>query len=249
MSDPQKLEVTWTRYAQLVEVVSWNTLRVKIDVGFHCWRRVAANITEGWFQSPSESEDFVRKWFEGHDSLIVRTRKVAEPRGLVVAYVVQVQGRNLQTGERDDLLYDLTRAMRPHAKKQPEKPATLEVDWIFPADMIRLVDGDTQEFEVDAGFHTDRRITDRLLGVNCPETKGASRPAGLAASDFSRQWYEGHDEIIIQTRPDPKHWTDSFRRYLVRVQGRNLTTGAREDLAQSLLAAKHAVPFMEEQSK
>lgn len=247
---PAPLTVTWTRPAEIIEVVTWDTLQLKIDLGFHTWRRVAAILTEGWFSSPSESSDFVTNWVESHSQFIVRTQKLApNKRSHVASYLVQVQGANNQTGERDDLLYDLTRAMRPNSRNPPAKPDTLAVDWTFNAEMTRLVDGDTQELTVDAGFHTDRAVTLRLLGVNCPETKGETRDAGLAASEFSRQWYADHDQLVIQTRKDVKHSTDAFRRYLVTVEGRNATTGKREDLAQALLGAHQAVPFMEDKVK
>lgn len=247
---PAPLKVTWTRPAEIVEAVTWNTLRLKVDLGFHTWRRVSANLTEGWFSSPSEASDFVQKWVESHREFIVRTQKLpTDNRGSVSSYLVQVQGRQADSLQRDDLLYDLTRAMRPNSRNPPAKPDTLAVDWTFSADMTRLVDGDTQELTVDAGFHTDRAVTLRLLGVNTPETKGTSREAGLAATEFSRQWYESHDDLVIQTRKDVKRSTDAFRRYLVTVEGRNTTTGAREDLAQALLGAHHAVPFMEDKAK
>lgn len=243
---PAPLKVTWTRPAEIIEAVTWNTLRLKVDLGFHTWRRVSANLTEGWFGSPSEAADFVRKWVESHTELIVRTLKLADDKhSLVTRYLVQVQGKNQQTGERDDLRYDLMRAMRPHSRNPPAKPDMLVVDWTFSADMTRLIDGDTQELTVDAGFHTDRAVTLRLLGINTPETKGETRAAGLAASEFSRQWYESHDDLVIQTRKDVKRSTDAFRRYLVTVEGRNTTTTAREDLAQALLGAHHASPYME----
>lgn len=246
MSMQTKLEVTWIRPAQILEVVHWNTLLMRVDVGFHTWRRVAANLTDGWFSSPSESVDFVEEWVGSHSGFTIRTKKRKERHRDQAEYLVQVQGTHNQTGERDDLLYDLTMAMRPHSKSPPAKPETLSVDWTFSAEMTRLVDGDTQELTVDAGFHTDRAVTLRLLGVNTPEVKGASRAAGLAASEFSRQWYESHDDLVIQTRKDVKRSTDAFRRYLVKVEGRNVTTNVREDLAQALLGAHHAVPFMED---
>lgn len=243
---PAPLKVTWTRPAEIVEAITWNTLLLKIDLGFHTWRRVAASLSNGWFSSPSEAGDFVQKWVESHGKLIVRTEKLADDqRRHVASYLVQVQGTHNETGERNDLLYDLTRAMRPHSRNPPAKPDTLAVDWTFSAEMTRLVDGDTQELTVDAGFHTDRAVTLRLLGVNTPETKGETRAAGLAASEFARQWYESHDDLVIQTRKDVKHSTDAFRRYLVTVEGRNTTTNAREDLAQALLGAHHARPYME----
>jgi len=191
----------------------------------------------------------VQEWYDSHTDLIIRT--VVNPTEYVhsaMRYVATVQGKSKTTGQRDDLMRDIGTATRKHKSSTLQQPLeVLEVDWTFPAAMTRLVDGDTQEFQVDAGFHTDRGITMRLLGVNCPETKGPSRPAGLAASEFSRQWYLDHTDMVIQTRKDVRHSTDAFRRYLVTVEGRCLTTGIREDLAQSLLGAHHAVPFMVDQ--
>lgn len=246
-SQQNTLQVNWIRPAEIVDIDAWNVLRLKIDVGFHTWRMVAAGIAQGYFSSPSESLDFVEKWVESHREFTVRTQKLwTDNRGPVGSYLVQVQGRQADSLQRDDLLYDLTRAIRPHSRNPPAKPETLVVDWTFSADMTRLIDGDTQELTVDAGFHTDRAVTLRLLGVNCPEVHGDTREAGLAASEFSRHWYQTHDRIVIKTRKIAKRSVDAFRRYLVKVEGRDVTTGVREDLAQSLLGAHHAMVYMDD---
>ena len=209
------LEVTWTRPAELVEIVNWNRQEFRVDVGFHTYRRVLASVSRGVYRSPSETRRLVEAWYDSHTDLVIRTAVInpADHVHSAMRYIATVQGTSKATGQRDDLLRDIEAATRKHKPGKELPPLeVLEVDWTFLAAMTRLVDGDTQEFQADAGFHTDRVITMRLLGVNCPETKGPSRPAGLAASEFSRQWYQTHTDIVIQTRKDVKHSTDSFRR-------------------------------------
>ena len=241
------LTVTWTRPAELLDVIDWNWQKFSVDVGFHTKRRVLIKTGRGVYSSPEETHRLIEGWYESHTDLVIRTTATSNSFG-DLRYTATVQGKSKVTGQRDDLMRDIEAATRKHKSATLVQPLeVLEVDWTFPAAMTRLVDGDTQEFQADVGFHTDRGITMRLLGVNCPETKGPSRPAGLAASEFSRQWYETHTDLVIQTRRDVRHSTDAFRRYLVTVEGLCLTTGIREDLAQSLLGAHHAVPFMVDQ--
>ena len=40
---------------------------------------------------------------------------------------------------------------------------------IFPAKVLRVVDGDTADFEIDLGFHIKTKIRGRLIGVDTPE--------------------------------------------------------------------------------
>lgn len=248
---PQPIQVTWTRPAEFVSALNWRTHEFRVDLGFHTYRRALASINRGVFLSADTGTAFVKKWYDAHKDLVIRTVKDNDQfTQSAFRYSATVQGTSKETGQRDDLLRDvMTFARKGRKPIGDQKPLEiLEVDWTFPAQMIRLVDGDTQEFMVDAGFHTDRAITMRLLGVNCPEAKGASRPDGLAASEYSRQWYAGHRDLVIQTRKDTRssRSTDSFRRYLVTVQGKNMITGMTESLAQCLLATHNAVPFMED---
>jgi micrococcal nuclease len=47
--------------------------------------------------------------------------------------------------------------------------------------VVRVVDGDTLECDVDLGFYARIRTHLRLFGINCPELP---TPAGKAARDF-----------------------------------------------------------------
>lgn len=111
--------------------------------------------------------------------------------------------------------------------------------YVYRARVVRVVDGDTLDVTIDAGFRATREERLRLLGVNTPELRGASRPAGLAAREFATVWlaqaYAGDEwPLVVQTVK-----ADTFGRYLATVwrasDGRNLNA--------DLLASGHAVPF------
>ncbi len=54
----------------------------------------------------------------------------------------------------------------------------------YRARIVRVIDGDTVEAEVDLGFHISSRMMLRLFGINTPEIKGSTKPAGLSARDY-----------------------------------------------------------------
>lgn len=54
----------------------------------------------------------------------------------------------------------------------------------YQAKLVRVVDGDTLEVDLDMGFKTWKRVFLRLQGINCPESRGETKVAGLAARDF-----------------------------------------------------------------
>ena len=111
--------------------------------------------------------------------------------------------------------------------------------WAYRAQLVRVIDGDTLDVVIDQGLHTHRTERIRLLGVNTPETKGATRPAGLAAAGYVTSWlgavpFDDDWPLIVQTAQG-----DAFGRWLARVwrpDGRCLNA--------DLLAAGHAVVFM-----
>lgn len=111
-------------------------------------------------------------------------------------------------------------------------------DYVRKARLVRVVDGDTLVVDIDLGFGTwNHKQKVRLLGVNCPENKGATKDDGLRASLFTRDWFQGND-LMIQTVlvADGK---DAFGRVLAKVkQGERC-------LNDDLLSSGHAVVFKE----
>lgn len=110
--------------------------------------------------------------------------------------------------------------------------------WTYRARLEGIVDGDTLDVLVDCGFRNFRSERLRLLGVNTPEMKGATRYEGLAAKVYVNAWMAEArvDEwsLVIQTEK-----SDAFGRFLARVW--RITDG--RCLNDDLLANGHAVPF------
>ena len=109
--------------------------------------------------------------------------------------------------------------------------------YTYTAQIIRVIDGDTVEADIDLGFHTWRRGIDlRLARVDAPEPKTDTREAGLAATEWLRKRVEGK-WLIIRTIADRKGQEDQgkYGRYLVELflDGTNLN--------DELVSAGHAV--------
>ena len=111
--------------------------------------------------------------------------------------------------------------------------------WVYRARPLLVVDGDTVDVLIDAGFRASRTERLRLLGLNTPEVRGESRPAGLAARAFVSTWLAGIGTsdwpLVIQTAK-----ADAFGRYLATIW--RAVDGCC--LNDDILAAGHAVPFM-----
>ena len=136
------------------------------------------------------------------------------------------------------------------AHAQEVTPRLRDEHW-RAADIYRVVDGDTVDATVDAGFkrRSDERL--RLLGVNTPELRSRDpqeRIAAQQAKDFTAAWLAEHaqmntvtvtwgDEEVrpfnIQTEKD-----DSFGRWLATVECQR-----GYSLNQALLDSGNAVPF------
>lgn len=109
-----------------------------------------------------------------------------------------------------------------------EKPAHR---WLYPCELVRIIDADTIVLMLDRGFHDYAERTVRLLGVNAPELRGVSAVAGRAARDFVVHWLSESGGLLLES--------NKYEKY-----GRTLGTLWRADgrcLNQDLLDAGHAV--------
>mgnify|MGYP001197382600 CR=1 FL=1 len=91
------------------------------------------------------------------------------------------------------------------------------MNYTYKAKLVRCVDGDTMDVDVDLGFHLTARIRCRLLGVNTPER---GRP------DFARATLML--ENLLQSQADEEGFfvmrtgkTGKFGRWLAEVNGVN----------------------------
>ena len=79
----------------------------------------------------------------------------------------------------------------------------------YRARLIRVVDGDTIDVDLDLGFHLRARHRLRLLGVDTPER---GEPGFAEATATVRQRLEAAQELVVWTvKPD------SFGRWLASV--------------------------------
>jgi micrococcal nuclease len=93
-------------------------------------------------------------------------------------------------------------------------------EWVFRGRTKHVVDGDTVDVEIDAGFHSVRTERLRLLNINAPEVHGPTRQAGLAATTYTAEWLSDATSaasdsdwpLIVET-----HKSDVFGRYLALV--------------------------------
>ena len=93
-----------------------------------------------------------------------------------------------------------------------------------------MVDGDTVDLTIDAGFHNFHVERVRLFGVNAPEMSGLTKEAGAVAKDWVEGWFDKHPQLVIQT-----YKTDAFGRYLAEIWA-----DSGEHLNEDLIAAGHA---------
>ena len=98
---------------------------------------------------------------------------------------------------------------------------TQEEDYVRVAKLVRIVDGDTLDLDVDLGFYTYQRVRVRLNGINTPEIYGVKKgsteyTAGLVASDATKEWFDVHapdGHVLVQT-----YKTGKFGRWLADVR-------------------------------
>ena len=101
----------------------------------------------------------------------------------------------------------------------------------YQARVIRVIDGDTIELDIDLGCHVHVTRMARLRGVNCPELTGDNREAGLAAKQYTETWLSG-ETVRVNTHIDR---ADKYGRLLVDIWIGPVLFNA------SIVQAKHAI--------
>ena len=108
----------------------------------------------------------------------------------------------------------------------------------YKARVIRVVDGDTIDCDVDLGFHMTARIRFRLANIDAPEVRGVEKVEGKAATKWLiNRLDELDNEVIVQTGKTGKYgrWIGNF--YPIPD---NLTIGELDSLSDELVKAGHA---------
>jgi micrococcal nuclease len=97
--------------------------------------------------------------------------------------------------------------------------------YTYRATVLRVIDGDTFDFDVDLGFRVRMGLRVRLAGVDAPEIRGADRDRGHIARQFVEHLMGPGSTVTIRTEKDRR----SFDRWIAHV-----TLADGTDLAQRL---------------
>ena len=87
----------------------------------------------------------------------------------------------------------------------------------YKALFTNVVDGDTFDMDIDLGFniHIHERV--RLLDIDTPEKFGEEKELGLRVKQYAINHFLGKEVVIKSEKADVAADTDSFGRWLVRV--------------------------------
>jgi len=119
-----------------------------------------------------------------------------------------------------------------------ERPTTKYL-YEYRCVLVRVIDGDTVDLDVDLGMGVWRKkLRVRLLGINAPETnRRASRNAGIAAKNYLKlKLGPPGTQLMIRTHKDK---TGKYGRYLAEIWSMDVdeTVSVNEMMVQ----AGHAV--------
>ena len=118
----------------------------------------------------------------------------------------------------------------------------------YKAKLLRVVDGDTIDVQIDLGFHVYHDIRVRLYGINTPESRTRNlkeKALGLKAKRLTQKFCEQSMWLIIKTIK-----TGKYGRYLSEVyddKGESLAAKLLgQDLARKYFGTKRLGWFEDE---
>ena len=110
----------------------------------------------------------------------------------------------------------------------------------YNAVVTHVVDGDTIHCDIDLGFGVYLKDqVFRFYGLNAPETKGATRQAGLDSKKFIENLLVNKNIIVVSIK-DKK---EKYGRYLAKIYVQE--SNGYVDVNNLLLEKKLAVKFMD----
>lgn len=107
--------------------------------------------------------------------------------------------------------------------------------------IMRVVDGDTLDIEVDLGLGIKRLERVRLAGIDAPETRSSDqeeKAAGRVAHEFVVDWVRSHGDVLLRTVKDG----DKYGRFLAYVYPASDHSMSLNDM---MVENKMAVPYVE----
>ena len=103
-------------------------------------------------------------------------------------------------------------------------------EWIVPAVVTRIIDGDTIEVTLDLGWKLYKNDHVRFVGINAPEK---NTPEGIGARDFLSIYLKVGQKVMIHS-----HKLDKYGRCLATVMVGDV------NLNNLMVKSGHAVEYM-----
>lgn len=107
----------------------------------------------------------------------------------------------------------------------------------YKAVVLRVVDGDTVDLDIDLGMRTHTLERIRLDGLNAPELHSkdqSERDAAKVSADFLRSLL-ADPNVVIKTKKDSQ---EKYGRYLGTI-----FNSAGENVNEAMIKTGHAVPY------
>lgn len=112
-----------------------------------------------------------------------------------------------------------------------------DFEFKYKAKIIKVVDGDTFDAEIDLGFNFKAKVRFRMYGLNAPETYGIPKDSEQYKEGLkTKEWLLArllNKEVILHTFKDK---TEKYGRYLASVRIENIDIG--EQMIQEGLAER-----------
>lgn len=108
---------------------------------------------------------------------------------------------------------------------------------LYRGKVLRWVDGDTLDAQVDLRHGLTRHVRIRLAGIAAPETRGQQRPFGIVTKHIVEMRFPDGIDIGLEDYGDADE--DAFGRWLCRVG--TVTTGI--DIGEWLIENGFAIPY------
>ena len=114
----------------------------------------------------------------------------------------------------------------------------------YKCEILRVVDGDTVDVDIDLGFGVwMRKERVRIHGIDTPESRTRDKEEkiyGLAAKEFVKSYLKAGSDQLLQTEKDK---TGKFGRILGKFLVYDGVTDSQMHLGDILIREHHAVPY------
>ena len=114
----------------------------------------------------------------------------------------------------------------------------------YKISVLKVVDGDTIDAELDLGFDIKVKKRIRFMGINAPESRTRDleeKARGLAAKDRVKQILENCENITVQSHGVGKYGRCLGELFVDKVDGQEKLT--RESVNELLINEGHAVEY------